>query len=173
MSMLNQLGEPIDAIARIEASRTALRLAMMPTLPAPTHRRPTGEQSWLHKLGALPLVHAVVESVESWWSNHPLRPIGQVAGEASNAIIKPIAQSSPFMLMLVTALIGAGLAWSRPWRWAFRSALFAGLVPQLASRIVSSLPIESWMAMVGSVLATPRATQPNSMREAEPDARAA
>lgn len=129
---------------------------MTPAAPALPHEAAGASTSWLHRLGALPLIHAVVESVESWWSHHPLRPVGEMASEASSAVVKPIAQRNPFALVLVAALVGAGLAWSRPWRWIFRSALFAGLVPQLASRVASNLPIESWMAMLGSALSVNR-----------------
>ena len=161
------------AVDRIESSRAQLRLAMTPAKPALQQARSGENRSWLHRMGALPLVHAVSESITSWWSHHPLRPVGQVAGEASNAIVKPIAQRNPMALVLVAALVGAGLAWSRPWRWIFRSALFAGLVPQLVSRVVTNLPIESWMAMLGSALSTQRSAQDHSTREVAPDARAA
>jgi len=145
-----------EALDRIEASRARLRLAMTPPPPNPADDRASRSTSWLDKLGAVPLVHAVVDSVSAWWSHHPLRPVTQVAGEASNAMVKPIAQRNPLALVAVAAAVGASLAWSRPWRWIFRSALFAGLVPQLASRVVSNLPIESWMTMVGSALSRSR-----------------
>ena len=146
------------ATDRIEASRARLKLAMLPPLRAPGQRASAHADSWLHRLTDLPLVAAVIESVTEWWSHHPLRPAALVANEASNAVIAPIAQRNPLTLVLVAAAIGAGLAWTRPWRWVFGSALFAGLVPQFASRVVSSLPIESWMSMVGAAIARqPRA----------------
>ena len=162
-----------EARDRIEASRASLRLAMTPPPPALPHESAARSDSWLHKIGALPLIHAVIESVESWWSHHPLRPVADVASEASNAIVKPVAQRNPLALVLVAALVGAGVAWTRPWRWIFRSALFAGLVPQLASRVVSNLPIESWMTMVGSALSASRPSATNPSREVAPDAPAA
>lgn len=160
-----------EAIDRIELSRARLRLAMTPAPKAPPHAVGRS-QSWLHRIGALPLVHSVMESVEHWWSHHPLRPFTQVAGEASNAVVRPVAQRNPLALVAGAAVVGAALAWSRPWRWIFRSALFAGLVPQLATRVVSNLPIESWMTMVGSALYSGRSAS-NSSREAAPDAPAA
>ena len=151
-----------DALERLNLSRSQLRMAMVPRL----HPRPsTPRNLWIGKFVELPIVRAVNESVGSWWSSHPLRPVGTVAGEASKAIVNPIAQNSPVALVCIAALLGAAVAWSRPWRWVFRSALFAGLVPQLASRVLSSLPIESWMAMLGSVLSraqTPSHAEKNS-----------
>ena len=157
------------AVERIEQSRARLRAAMSPPPETPDDAGAARSESWLHKLGALPLVNAVVESVGTWWTQHPLRPVGQMAGEASTALIKPIAQRNPLALVLVAALVGAGLAWSRPWRWIFRSALFAGLVPQLASRVAANLPIESWMSMVGSALSADRARPAASRRDGIPE----
>jgi hypothetical protein len=97
-------------------------------------------------------ISAVAESVKAWWANHPLRPVASVAVEASDAVIQPLAERHPLALVGVAALAGASLVWSRPWRWALRSALFAGLVPQLAGRVVSSLPIESWINVLSSAL---------------------
>ena len=54
--------------------------------------------------------------------------------------------------VLVAAAVGALLVWSRPWRWALRPALLAGLAPQFASRVVAKLPIESWMTLLDSAL---------------------
>lgn len=147
------------AIDRIEASRARLKLAMLPAA-ASAGRGNAHADSWLHKLTDLPLVEAVIESVKSWWSQHPLRPVALVASEASNAVIAPVAQRNPLTLMLVAAAMGAGLVWARPWRWILGSALFAGLVPQLASRVASSLPIESWMSMAGAACSRqPRAAR--------------
>lgn len=160
------------ATERIEASRALLRLAMTPPAPALPHESLARSESLVHRLGALPLVHAVIESVESWWSHHPLRAVSQIASEASNAIAKPIAQRNPVALVLVAGLVGAGLTWSRPWRWIFRSALFAGLVPQLASRIVSNLPIESWMTLMGAALSVAPASTAARSSEAAAGARA-
>lgn len=141
-----------EAVDRIEASRARLKLAMSPPPPAADDRAGLHAPSWLHRLTDLPLVAAVIESVTSWWSHHPLRPVVSVANEASSAVVKPLAQRNPLTLVLVAGVVGAALAWTRPWRWIFRSALFAGLVPQLASRVVSNLPIESWMTMAGASL---------------------
>ena len=157
-----------EALGRIEASRERLRLAMLPPPPKAPDAAAPRPQSLLSRMSALPLAHAVMESVTSWWGHHPMRPVAHIAGEASNAVVKPIAQRNPWSLVLAASVVGAALAWTRPWRWIFRSALFAGLVPQLAARVVSSLPIESWMSMVGASLSqrpasrSPRTDTPNA-----------
>lgn len=129
---------------------------MLPPPPPERGALTPHRESLLRRVSALPLVNAVIESVTSWWSHHPMRPVAHIANEASNAVVKPIAQRNPWSLVLAAGVVGAGLAWTRPWRWLFRSALFAGLVPQLAARIASSLPIESWMSMVGASLSQQR-----------------
>ena len=141
------------AVDRIETSRMCLLAAMTPTAAPNAAPRHGPASDAVARFKAMPLVAAVLESVESWWSHHPLRSLASVAGEASGAVAKPIADRHPFALVLTAAAVGAALAWSRPWRLIFRSALFAGVLPQLASRMVAALPLGSWMTLLGSALA--------------------
>ncbi len=147
------------ASERVEASRARLLAAMVPPVRA-AEPRASASGGWQQRLLALPLVGEVLASVRAWWSHHPLRPVGHLAAEASGAAVAPIAQRHPMALVLGAAAIGASLAWARPWRWLFRSALFAGLLPQLASRVISSLPIESWMNLMGSGMDAARRAAP-------------
>ena len=153
----------IDAKDRLEATRARLRLAMVPP-PEPDRPRLANNngQSLLHKALELPGIESVAHSVGAWWSHHPLRPMAQIANEASTAAIRPLAERSPYALVLTAGAIGMALVWSRPWRWIFRSAILAGLVPRLATRIVSRLPIESWISMVSAALR--RSSGPASRR---------
>ncbi len=140
------------ATARIELSRERLRLAMN---PPPEPERPRTERPFVDRVMAWPVLNDVLESLRHWWAAHPLRPVGLVAGEAVNAVARPVALRHPWLLVLGAAAVGGALAYGRPWRWVLRSTLFAGLVPQLASRVASSLPIESWMTTVGAMMSTP------------------
>ena len=148
-----------EAVARLEASRARLRLAMLPPPPISSDSPESGH-SWWSRLTGIKAVSAVAESVAAWWANHPLRPVAGVAVEASDAVIQPLAKQHPLALVGIAAIAGAGLVWSRPWRWVLRSALFAGLVPQLASRVVSSLPIDSWISLISSAISGGPASRP-------------
>jgi hypothetical protein len=131
-----------DPSVRIGLTRERLRLAMLP--PQRTHEAKPA--------ASLPVIGTIVEAIQSWWFNHPMRPVASVAVEASNAVVQPLAQRNPLALVAGAAALGALFVWSKPWRWLFGPALFAGLVPQVASRVVSNLPIESWMTMLGTAL---------------------
>ena len=146
----------MTACERIEFSRARLRAAMSPP-PAPAAGSESPTSSWVQRLKQLPIVSLVVDSFNAWWAGHPLHAAGEVAAQASSAVIRPVARRHPFTLVLVAGAIGALLAWSRPWRWAFRPALLAGLAPQFVSRVVANLPIESWMTVLGAALASPGA----------------
>ena len=146
----------MTACERIEFSRARLRAAMSPP-SAPAAGSEPQAASWLQRLKQLPVISLVVESFDAWWAGHPLHAAGQVAAQASSAVVRPVARRHPFALVLVAGAVGALLAWSRPWRWAFRPALLAGLAPQLASRVIANLPIESWMTVLGAALASPGA----------------
>ena len=144
----------MTACERIEFSRARLRAAMSPP-PPPAAGGEAHPATWLQRLKQLPVVSLVVESFDAWWSGHPLHAAGQVAAQALSAVVRPVARRHPFTLVLVAGAVGALLAWSRPWRWAFRPALLAGLAPQFVSRVVANLPVESWMTLLGSALASP------------------
>ena len=141
------------ALARLEASRERLLEAMRPAATAPSVDGPQAAgRSWLQRLREFPVIALVADALNGWWTLNPLRPVALVAAEASNAVARPLAQRHPIALVLVAGTVGAALAWARPWRWALRSALFAGLVPQLASRVVARLPIDSWLTLLGATL---------------------
>ena len=144
----------MTASERIDFSRARLRAAMSPP-PAPAANADAGKTSWTQRLKQLPVISLVLESFHAWWTNHPLHAAAQVAAEASGAVVRPVARRHPFALVFVAGAVGALLVWSRPWRWALRPALLAGLAPQFASRVVANLPIESWMTLLGAALAQP------------------
>lgn len=141
------------ALDRLEASRARLREAMRPAAPAPSaDGSNAASRSWYQRLRELPVIGLAADALGAWWSQNPLRPVALVAAEVSNAVAKPLAQRHPFALVLAAGVLGAALAWARPWRWVLRSALFAGLVPQVASRVVANLPVESWLTLLSAAL---------------------
>ncbi|HEY8707822.1 MAG TPA: hypothetical protein VIM34_07465 [Burkholderiaceae bacterium] len=147
----------MNASDRLEMSRARLRAALTPPPASPSPQDPARggvAASWLQRLKTLPVAGPVIHSVTGWWSQHPLRAWVALATGASKAAVEPIAQRKPYTLVLSAALFGAAFAWSRPWRWALKPVLFAGLAPQLASRVAAALPIESWIALLAS--ASPR-----------------
>lgn len=140
----------MNTVERIELSRARLRQAMLPAPALPADGSPAAPLAWLERLKDQPAIAIVIDTLRSWWSRHPMRAVVHVASEATNAVAKPIAQHNPIALVAVAGLAGALLAWSRPWRWALKPALFAGLMPQLISRVVANLPLESWLAVFTS-----------------------
>lgn len=155
----------MSAVARVEASRARLRGAMMPPQALCNREPDTGLLAWLERLKGQPSIAVIIDALQSWWLRHPMRPLVQVASEATNAVVKPIAQHNPVALVVAAGLLGVVFAWSRPWRWALKPAMFAGLMPQLVSRVISNLPLESWLAVFTSTLSgsrQPAEPQPNS-----------
>jgi hypothetical protein len=150
--------QELSAAQRLALTRGSMRATMLEyTQPAPRATHASGPAA---QLGAkvvdgfkgLPGIAILVESLESWWAQHPLRTVAIVAEEAGKAFVKPVAQRNPVGLVAGALVAGALLVFSRPWRWLLRPALFIGLVPQLASHIVRRLPVESWMKMLSSMV---------------------
>ena len=148
----------VGAIERLALSRERLRSTMMPAPQKSTsHAFSGGTGSFTagltDRLKDLPGAAMLLDAVRTWWAQHPLRTASMVAAEASRKFAAPLAERNPLALILGAVVFGALLALSRPWRWALRPAIFAGLVPALAARILRQLPLESWLRMFASVSA--------------------
>ncbi len=158
--MNGTLGEDVvvGPLARLKISRERLRLAMSP--PPPPDPESPSTRSWVDglkaKIMSVPVVGAVVDSVQEWWGSHPARPVAQVASQAATAAVQPVARHHPLLLMLAAFGIGAGVFWAKPWKLILRSALFAGVLPQMATRAITRMPIDSWLAVLNTTLASPR-----------------
>lgn len=113
-------------------------------------------QNLLARIKAMPGVDGLIEPIEAWWAQHPLRTAGLVVVEASRKLTTPIADRHPLALVFGAALMGALLALSRPWRWIVSPAVLAGLLPSLTSRTIRELPVDTWLKVLGAI-STPRA----------------
>ena len=140
----------LTATDRLTLSRERLRSAMLArsTSTGAASNRIAGAASsaWLASLKSIPGAGILIEALDSWWTQHPLRLASMVAADAVKAGIQPLAQRHPLSLMLAALLLGGALARSRPWRWLLKPALFAGLMPQLLSKAIAQLPAPSWVA---------------------------
>ena len=146
----------MSALARLTLSRECLRAAMLAP-PGGPRPHPPGNgfselaRSVLARIKAMPGLDALIEPVEAWWAKHPLRTAGLLAVEASRKVTTSMAAHHPLALVFGAALVGALLAFSRPWRWIASPALVAGLLPSLASRTVRELPVETWLKVLSAV----------------------
>jgi hypothetical protein len=149
-----------SATERLEASRKRLRSALMVIAHPPP--RPSlldglelgsfGTQI-LDRLKALPGAAIALEILGHWWAEHPLHVAGELAEQASRRYIGPFAKKNPLAIIVGGVAIGALLTFSRPWRWLLRPALFAGLLPQLASQALKRLPLDTWLKVLSSLTA--------------------
>jgi len=153
------LPEPRSAVERLEASRARLRVAMLPPPPRNAASQREGHRfiawDWLDKLAEIPTVAVIVDAVSAWWSRHPLHTVSLVAREAAQTVAAPLAKQNPLGYAVAGLIAGAVFMKLRGWRWLAKPALFAGLMPHVASRVVAHLPIESWLGVLNGML-TPR-----------------
>ena len=134
-----------SAAERVALSREHLRQALH---DAAAPRRPaidplTGAPMsvpWLDRLKAIPGAGIAIDAIGLWWSRHPARLAVSVASHSAETLLRPIAQRHPLTLVAAAFAVGAVLAWSRPWRWALKPAVFAGLLPQLLMSALKDAP---------------------------------
>lgn len=139
---------------RLDESRARLRQAMLAsTQPAPSSSRPKSGTmaAWLDGVKTSPGVSILREAASSWWMRHPLSLATRVGADAVNAVIQPIALRNPLGLVLGALVLGAAVAWTRPWRWLLKPALLAGLLPQVISKVITHAPSTSWVTVLMSL----------------------
>ena len=149
------------AVERLAISRQRLREVMRPD-PATSESSSDDEPSaWLNALKAVPGASVVIDAVQSWWGQHPMRLASLVAVDASKTFLRPMIRRNPAALVAGAVVVGGLIMWMRPWRGLLKPAIFAGLVPHLVSRLVAHVPMESWMSAFSSF------TRPNDRGETD------
>lgn len=145
---------PVDAVARLEQSRLRLRHHLIAL-----NRREAGlagshpPSGWLDSLRSIPLVGMALDTVSGWWSQHPLRVVVTLMAASAASAARPVTQRHPAWPLFGALVLGGLVMWVRPWRFApLRRAVYAGLLPQLVSKVLSRLPTDGWMTLAESLL---------------------
>jgi hypothetical protein len=93
--------------------------------------------AWMGSLSRIPGMDLLLKSVQTWWAQHPLRQPTAIAWDAAKAAAQPLVQRHPAVLVAGAVALGGLLAWSRPWRWAFKPALLAALLPHIITSLLA------------------------------------
>ena len=141
----NAIAPQLTASERLEQSRERMRAWMQSRRPRARPARGADEPpaEWLEKLRGNPLVASVIDAVQVWWAGHPLRKTLVVGEAALREGVAPVAKTHPLAVVVAALLVGALLARTRIVRRVLRPALFAGLLTQIASRLVERAPLEA------------------------------
>lgn len=149
--LANESPKPADkadqpsAKSRLEASRSKVRSELMEI----AHPPPRPSSGIANKLTGMvkdvPGVALAVDTAKSWWLKH--RTTAQTAGQASQAIVAPIARKHPGGAILVAAGIGAGLMLFRPWRLLLRPRILFGAASLIATQAIRTRSAGSWLQM--------------------------
>ena len=152
--------DPLDSVAaqalltpaeRLAASRARMHAYLVERSGGGRRRKATvGDASSLpgidllmDKLHEHPMAAAVMDAVSNWWKSHPVHAFGVIAGSAARDAAGPLVRRHPVAMVGVALLAGAVLVRAKPWRLVLKSALFAGLASQVASRLIAAVPIDT------------------------------
>src|SRR5512145_1105859 len=89
--------------------------------------------SWLDEWRSTPAAAVLLEVLEQWWSQHPLRAAGLAASALLRSAVEPLVRRHPLLSLVGALLAGGLLVWLRPWRWVIGTTLLAGLLQRLAA----------------------------------------
>ena len=94
---------------------------------------------------ALPDASLLIDALSQWWTRYTAQGTGQTVVSVADTIIKPLAKRYPLLVVAGAVAIGGVLAWSRPWRWAFKPPLLAVWGPALVSGALASGTLQAWI----------------------------
>lgn len=123
------------AVQRLNASRAQLQLALRSggqDIDSPNSQPATPRASNFGR-STFPSIDLILHAFKFWWSQHPLHTAVSTASLATQAVIRPVAQSYPVALVTVALVAGGALVYCRPWRWLGKPALIASFLPQILS----------------------------------------
>jgi hypothetical protein len=155
---------------RLDNSRARIREWMNAT--SEKREDPAGSthlsgSSWLDVLGEIPVVGSIVLSILAALRDSPLPAAARLVEHAGNEALRSTAERHPLALVGVAMASGALLWWAKPWRTVLRSALFAGMVSQLGSRLIAQVPFASVFDALQRVAKGPRRATPDDFQPQE------
>lgn len=165
---------PLSAAQRLAESRERLRQYMLRGNGRHEARRRTAaaqaegsRASAIDRLRALPVVGVVIDAVSAWWSNHPLHPAATVVENVARDTVAPFTRRHPIPVLISAFFVGGAIVWFKPWRLAAKSALFGGLISQVASHAITQMP---WESLLGAFTSFARSISgPESEAASSPD----
>jgi hypothetical protein len=130
-----------EASQRLVQSRAGIRRALREqgrSDASPTdYLNQTALLGWMAGVREMPGADVIVQALKTWWKQHPLRATSSLVWDTAKAAIQPVAQRHPAALMAAAVAVGAVVAITRPWRWLFKPALLAAVMPHLINSILA------------------------------------
>jgi hypothetical protein len=130
------------ATLRLAQSRLRLQKALL----SAHHQGPPGTPGaassggglqWTDLLKMLPSPPWLKTVLQLLRSPQPLHSAGALVNQTALIALHPLAQRSPWTLVLGAAVVGGVLVKTQAWRWLLTTVLMHAVVPSLTSTIVS------------------------------------
>lgn len=131
---------PPTASERLAQSRERMRLALQELGSPADQNGSTGAEdffgNWLKRMKTTPGSNLLLSLVQDCWFRQPLRVSLALACDAAQVVLQPIAQRHPLGLMVGSAVVGALIVLTKPWRWITKPVLWSVLLPQLIAQVM-------------------------------------
>ena len=132
--MTDHLYDAATAVERLTRSREALRLALRGAQTTPPEGQARG---WWRNLMAMPGAALLAKALHLGISRDPLISALQAVASAALAAFKPLVQRHPLGFAAGAFVAGGLVVLFRPWRWAFKVSIVAGLLPQILALLLA------------------------------------
>jgi hypothetical protein len=121
----------------------------------------TSASAWFEVLKSIPGAPVLLQALNVWWKVHPLRAVCLSTAGGIKTVIQPLAQRHPIGLVAGAVVVGVLFVKSHPWRWLFKPALFAGLLPQIVAAAAAQVPPQSLINVLTSLMQQTKTEDPN------------
>ncbi len=173
----NPVPEATDAVGKAVARLAVTRAQLRALTVAPEDKRRASQAGssplaawWKRLVAQQPVLQIMSHQLGHWFTDQAWAQAAQTAGDEARRTLSPWIRRHPVAAVGLASLVGASVAWARPWRWSLvrTAALPAALatVDSLARHLAQApwADVLSWL-----MKSAPRSRPANADEPLSPD----
>ena len=129
---------------RLAASRSQVRSALLSIEhPSPKPLGSSLGDRLADAIKDIPGMSIVLDTAKGWWQDHGAA--AQTAGQASRAVLQPMAKRNPAGLVGLAVGAGVLLVLLKPWRWLLRPKFLFAVASLVATQAIKGRSASAWL----------------------------